>query len=131
MNGNVDSFFKEWGPRKEVEGKQTEDKHGPCLLLVSSTSGFGNAVRLTPTVVEKLAEYFTSVVVVPTQRSGHAREIMRTEENLSRYEIVVVLGGDGAFSEAANGRFSMPALFMPGLPKQAGLLKEAFLFCPA
>lgn len=95
-------FIKEYSPRKTIEGTSKGDKPNACLLVVSSTSGFGNAARLAPRVAERLATYFSKVVVVPSQHKGHVREILG-QEPLDEYSVAVILGGDGAFSEATNG----------------------------
>ena len=97
----VKAFLKEWAPRKVIASKNEKNDEKTCLLIVSSTSGFGNASRLAPSVAEYLSEYFKTVVV-PTTHQEHIREIIQTED-LNEYNVAVILGGDGAFSEAVNG----------------------------
>ena len=98
----IDEFLKEWAPRKEIISKTTTAGK-TCLLVVSSKSGFGNASLLTPKVADYLSESFSKVVVIPSQHYGHVRTIFEKEESLESYQVAVVLGGDGAFSEAVNG----------------------------
>ena len=100
-NRAVRKFLQKYSPRKEVEGTK-DDKNIACLLVVSSTSGFGNAAKLAPQVAEHLSKSFSRVVVVPTQHQGHCREIL-AQEPITEYSVAVILGGDGAFSEATHG----------------------------
>jgi len=120
--GHIRKFIKEYAPRKEIsscssssqnhqhqqtaaDGASTATKQSNrCLLIVSTTSGFGNAAKLGPKVANHLSRSFESVTVIPTQHAGHVYEIVANEqENLADYQIAVILGGDGAFSEAVNG----------------------------
>jgi diacylglycerol kinase family enzyme len=96
-------FFKEYAPRKEIPGQNQDNRQ--CLLVVSSYSGNGNAARLAPKVAKYLARAFSKVVMIPTQHQGHCREIFKAEP-LPDFDVAVVLGGDGAFSEAVNGMYS-------------------------
>ena len=106
-NNNISEFLNEWAPRKEVIAtKENQTQWKSCLLVVSSTSGFGKAARLTPTVVQELSKYYQRITVVPTTHDGHVREIFGSEPNLSSYDVAVILGGDGAFAQALNGMMS-------------------------
>ena len=106
---HIAKFLKEYAPRKEIfcngvagdEG--TINQKGHCLLIVSSTSGFGNASKLAPMVVRCLSKGFSKITVMPTTHAGHVYEIMSNETSFSSYDLAVILGGDGAFSEAVNG----------------------------
>ena len=113
---HVQTFLNEYSPRKEILGrqhKQEQDnkddenenqKPSCCLLVVSSFSGNGMAARQAPKVAQYLSRNFSKVVLVPTQHGGHCREILNTEPSLQEnFKVVVILGGDGAFSEAVNG----------------------------
>mmetsp|Transcript_32338 Transcript_32338/g.48774 ORF Transcript_32338/g.48774 Transcript_32338/m.48774 type:complete len:368 (-) Transcript_32338:154-1257(-) len=101
---HIQKFLQEYAPSKEIVGKASgEGEIGKCLLVVSSTSGFGNASKLAPKVIEYLRPSFSTMKIIPTQHAGHAYEIMNNEPTLSSYQLVVILGGDGAFSEAVNG----------------------------
>ncbi|XP_030576327.1 ceramide kinase [Archocentrus centrarchus] len=49
----------------------------------------------------RLAGISTSVIV--TERANHARDHLKTEANLEKYDGVVCVGGDGMFSEVLHG----------------------------
>ncbi|XP_015812185.3 ceramide kinase isoform X1 [Nothobranchius furzeri] len=51
--------------------------------------------------VFRQAGIFTDVIV--TERANHARDHLRTEANLDKYDGVVCVGGDGMFSEILHG----------------------------
>lgn len=44
-----------------------------------------------------------SADVIVTERANHARDHLKTEANLDKYDGVVCVGGDGMFSEILNG----------------------------
>jgi diacylglycerol kinase family enzyme len=108
----IHQFLEEWAPRKEVVATRSNISDNSniawssCLVVVSSASGFGKAARLAPTIANRLSESFRSVVVVPTLHKGHTKDIFLRETNLSQYDVAVVVGGDGAISEAINGMLS-------------------------
>jgi len=111
----IQKFLDEYAPSKLVEGRpaDADDAAGDCLLIVSSTSGFGNASRLAPIVVEYLRPHFRSIKIIPTTHAGHVYEIMQNEEPddlCQSYQVAVILGGDGAFSEAVNGMLNRPGI---------------------
>ena len=105
-NNNISEFLNEWAPRKEIVAEYQTTQWKSCLLVVSSTSGFGKASRLTPTVVQELSQYYQRIIVIPTTHDGHVREIFGNEPKLSTYDVAVILGGDGAFAHALNGMMS-------------------------
>jgi hypothetical protein len=72
------------------------------LIVLLSTSSFGNAAKLGPQVANHLSRSFETVMVILTQHAGHVYEIINAKENLSNYQIAVILGIYGAFSEAVN-----------------------------
>ena len=109
----IQKFLEEWAPRMEVVATRNNNSDNnnniawtSCLVVVSSASGFGKAARLAPTIANRLSESFRSVVVVPTLYKGHTKDIFLRETNLSQYDVAVVVGGDGAISEAINGMLS-------------------------
>ncbi|XP_037837236.1 ceramide kinase isoform X2 [Kryptolebias marmoratus] len=51
--------------------------------------------------VFRRAGIFTDVIV--TERANHARDHLKTEANLDKYDGVVCVGGDGMFSELLHG----------------------------
>lgn len=46
---------------------------------------------------------FISTDVIVTERANHARDHLKTEANLDKYDGVVCVGGDGMFSEILHG----------------------------
>ncbi|CAI9768241.1 unnamed protein product [Fraxinus pennsylvanica] len=75
------------------------------LVLVHPRSGKGNGLGIW----EELAPIFyrakVKTKVIVTQRAGHARDVMTsiTNRELSFYDGVVAVGGDGFFNEILNG----------------------------
>jgi diacylglycerol kinase family enzyme len=85
-----------------------------------------HASRVTPELVEQVAQVLAPVETVYTERGGHAVELARG----ARTDAVVVLSGDGGFNEALNG--ILPGVvvgFVPGggtsvLPRALGLPRD-------
>jgi diacylglycerol kinase family enzyme len=84
------------------------------------------ASRVTPELVERVADILGPVATVVTERAGHAVELTRDVET----EAVVVFSGDGGFNEALNGvRPGVSLGFVPGggtsvLPRALGLPRD-------
>jgi diacylglycerol kinase family enzyme len=84
------------------------------------------ASRVTPELVERVAQVLAPVETVFTERGGHAVELAREAQT----DAVVVLSGDGGFNEALNGvRPGVVVGFVPGggtsvLPRALGLPRD-------
>jgi YegS/Rv2252/BmrU family lipid kinase len=86
------------------------------LLIVNPKSGAsrtGPAIEQILTAVEKA---LGDVVIRYTARQGHARELA-AEGARDGYELIVAVGGDGTFSEVANG-----VLLTDGAESAVGLI---------
>jgi hypothetical protein len=83
------------------------------------------ASRVTDAAVARVAEALGDVVVVRTERPGHATELVRAAAG--DVEAIYVFSGDGGFNEALNGLVGdVPLGFIPGggtnvLPRALGL----------
>lgn len=74
----------------------------PPLLIVNPVSGsHGGSDDLTR-VLARVEEMFGDVVIRYTARRGHARTLAREGAD-EGHSLVVAVGGDGTFSEVANG----------------------------
>jgi diacylglycerol kinase family enzyme len=84
------------------------------------------ASRVTPELIERVAEALAPVQTILTERSGHAVELARDAET----EAIVVFSGDGGFNEALNGLQPGVSIgFVPGggtsvLPRALGLPRD-------
>jgi diacylglycerol kinase (ATP) len=74
----------------------------PPLLIVNPTCGARGTARNLPRVLARVEEVLGDVVILHTSRRGHARELAR-EAALKGYAHIIAMGGDGTFSEVANG----------------------------
>ncbi|XP_074870924.1 sphingosine kinase 1 isoform X1 [Carettochelys insculpta] len=77
----------------------------PChaLLLLNPWSGTGQAQQLFHSRVQPmLVEAGIDFTLVVTERRDHARELVRAGD-LSQWDVVVVLAGDGLLYEVVNG----------------------------
>ncbi|MFH0915210.1 MAG: diacylglycerol kinase family protein [bacterium] len=72
------------------------------LLIVNPASGARSAARGLPRVLEGVEQVLGDVVIRYTARPGHARELA-LEGAREGYPLIVAVGGDGTFSEVANG----------------------------
>ena len=74
----------------------------PPLLIVNPACGARSSARSLPRILARAQEALGDVVVLYTSRPGHARELA---EKAARegYPLIVAVGGDGTFSEVANG----------------------------
>jgi diacylglycerol kinase family enzyme len=84
------------------------------------------ASRVTPELIERVAQALAPVQTILTERSGHAVELARDAET----EAIVVFSGDGGFNEALNGlRPGVSIGFVPGggtsvLPRALGVPRD-------
>ncbi|XP_067859878.1 sphingosine kinase 1 [Heptranchias perlo] len=95
--------------RVAIPGGDTVGSHHrlpvPCclLLFVNPLSGNGQALHLYQTLVlPMLTEAEISVDMVVTEHQNHARELVQKEE-LSKWNGIVVMSGDGLLYEVVNG----------------------------
>ena len=75
------------------------------LLIVNPASGSDRSARNLVRVLERVQERLGDVVVRYTSRPGHAKELA-AEAGREGYGLIVAVGGDGTFSEVANGVLS-------------------------
>ncbi|XP_039595089.1 sphingosine kinase 1 [Polypterus senegalus] len=74
-----------------------------ALVLVNPQGGSGQAVSIFHNQVKKmLMEADIQYTLLVTDKQNHARDLMRTAE-LSQWDIVVILSGDGLIFEVING----------------------------
>ncbi|XP_017518310.3 sphingosine kinase 1 isoform X1 [Manis javanica] len=82
----------------------------PCrvLVLLNPRGGKGKALQLFWSHVQPLlAQAEVSFKLTLTERQNHARELVRAEE-LSRWDALVVMSGDGLMYEVVNGLMERP-----------------------
>ena len=101
----------------------------PAVVLIVNPF----ASRVTPprlAAVERELRRAADVSVLPTERPGHATELV-TAAGRERPDAIVVFSGDGGFNEALNGlEADVPIGFLPGggtsvLPRALGLPLDA------
>jgi diacylglycerol kinase (ATP) len=74
----------------------------PPLLIVNPACGARDSARALPQVLAAAEQVLGEVVVRYTSRRGHARELALAGA-LEGHPLIVAVGGDGTFSEVANG----------------------------
>ncbi|XP_013865612.1 sphingosine kinase 2, partial [Austrofundulus limnaeus] len=77
----------------------------PCrmLLLVNPQSGKGQALTLFKNHIQRLlSEAGVSLTLITTERQDHAREHVK-EADLSQWDAIVIMSGDGLLYEVVNG----------------------------
>ena len=74
----------------------------PPLLIVNPACGTRGRTRDLPAVLTAVERTLGDVVIRYTARRGHARELA-LEGVREGYPLIVAVGGDGTFSEVANG----------------------------
>ena len=72
-------------------------------IIYNPNSGMKKTKRAADTVREILVANGDEVVFYPTERAGHCTEIVREINSTSEEARVLIIGGDGTFSEALNG----------------------------
>jgi diacylglycerol kinase (ATP) len=72
-------------------------------IVVNPNAGAGRAGRTVGEVVRELTALDFEVVVHPTERPGHAGEIVRNVLKSGKNTVIGVMGGDGSFHEALEG----------------------------
>ncbi|XP_070712492.1 sphingosine kinase 1-like [Pempheris klunzingeri] len=82
----------------------------PCrmMLLVNPQSGKGQALSLYNNHIQRmLNEAGVPHTLVITERQNHARELVR-EADLSQWDVLVIMSGDGLLFEVINGLLERP-----------------------
>ncbi|KAM9362961.1 sphingosine kinase 1-like [Symphorus nematophorus] len=82
----------------------------PCrvMLLVNPQSGKGQALTLYNNTIQRmLNEAGVRHTLVITERQNHAREMVR-EADLSQWDALVIMSGDGLLFEVINGLLERP-----------------------
>ena len=73
-----------------------------CLLVYNPVSGGSKKfVKLLPYIEKELIKKFGDVTIRPTSYAGEGKKIAR--EACGKYDVLIVSGGDGTFSEILNG----------------------------
>ncbi|KAL0292495.1 UNVERIFIED_CONTAM: Ceramide kinase [Sesamum calycinum] len=74
------------------------------LVFVHPKSGKGHGCRIWEAVAPLFSQAKVKTKVIMTERAGHARDILVsiTNKDLSLYDGVVAVGGDGFFNEILN-----------------------------
>ncbi|XP_006869727.1 PREDICTED: sphingosine kinase 1 [Chrysochloris asiatica] len=82
----------------------------PCrvLVLLNPRGGKGKALQLFRSHVQPLlTQADVSFTLMLTEHRNHARELVRVEE-LGRWDVLVVMSGDGLMHEVVNGLMERP-----------------------
>jgi diacylglycerol kinase (ATP) len=74
----------------------------PPLLIVNPKSGVSSSTPALGQVLAAVEKTLGDVVILYTARRGHARELALTGAK-EGHPLIVAVGGDGTFSEVANG----------------------------
>jgi YegS/Rv2252/BmrU family lipid kinase len=74
----------------------------PPLLIVNPACGARGSAHDLPQVLGAVEKTLGDVVIRYTARRGHARELA-LQGTREGYSLIVAVGGDGTFSEVANG----------------------------
>ncbi|KAK6132229.1 hypothetical protein DH2020_034049 [Rehmannia glutinosa] len=84
-----------------VEAKRPKS----LLVFIHPRSGKGQGCRIWEAVAPLFSQAKVKTKVIVTERAGHARDILAsiTNRDLSLYDGVVAVGGDGFFNEILNG----------------------------
>jgi len=77
------------------------------LLIYNPFSGAQRGKVIAKKATKLLSEKGVSVDLCKLERAGHAKEIVE-KEDLSTYDCLCVVGGDGTFHEAINGLMCRP-----------------------
>lgn len=75
------------------------------LVFVHPKSGKGHGCKVWETVTPLFSQAKVKTKVIVTERAGHAKDMMSsiTNRELSLYDGVLAVGGDGFFNEILNG----------------------------
>uniref|UniRef100_A0A8C3YQI0 Sphingosine kinase 1 n=1 Tax=Catagonus wagneri TaxID=51154 RepID=A0A8C3YQI0_9CETA len=103
----------QWGPRVKVmdaAGGARVQLPRPCrvLVLLNPRGGKGQGLQLFRSHVQPLlAQADISFTLMLTDRRNHARELVRAED-LSPWDALVIMSGDGLMHEVVNGLMERP-----------------------
>ncbi|XP_075033869.1 sphingosine kinase 1 [Mixophyes fleayi] len=79
-----------------------------CLVLLNPCGGTGKALTLFEThVMPMLTEANAQFTLLVTERPNQAREMVR-DQDLSKWDVIVVMSGDGLMFEVVNGLMDRP-----------------------
>lgn len=73
-----------------------------CLVIYNPNSGNHQVEKFLPQIEAELEKKGYEVMIVATERKGHATEIIETAPNV---DLVMSFGGDGTFNEVMTGNF--------------------------
>ncbi|KAL6530298.1 hypothetical protein OROHE_014651 [Orobanche hederae] len=75
------------------------------LVFIHPRSGKGQGCKIWEALVPLFSQAKVKTKVIVTERAGHARDVLASINNrdLSLYDGVVAVGGDGFFNEILNG----------------------------
>uniref|UniRef100_A0A8C2YHD4 sphingosine kinase n=1 Tax=Coturnix japonica TaxID=93934 RepID=A0A8C2YHD4_COTJA len=81
----------------------------PCraLVLLNPQSGAGRALEDFQAVVQPMLSGGLTALICAAERAHHAQEKVRDEE-LSQWDVLVVMSGDGLLHEVLNGLMERP-----------------------
>eukprot|EP01117_Protostelium_nocturnum_P005981 TRINITY_DN214_c0_g1_i2.p2 TRINITY_DN214_c0_g1~~TRINITY_DN214_c0_g1_i2.p2 ORF type:complete len:459 (+),score=190.71 TRINITY_DN214_c0_g1_i2:2459-3835(+) len=90
-------------------------------ILFNPKSGNKRGAKLAEMSASVMETNCINVTLIELQRKGHAEELMETMD-VTLYDVVCILGGDGTFHEAVNGymkrkddaRSKVPLAILPG-----------------
>jgi len=91
-------------------------------LIYNPKSGAKKGEKMSKDAVQFFTKHEITVDLVPTQKKNHAEELCRTLDVIGKYDVVILLGGDGTLHEGINGwmtrnddaRKSIPLAVIPG-----------------
>jgi diacylglycerol kinase (ATP) len=101
-------------PPKDPDPASRPEPGGPVPLIHNPVSGSARGGLLLRKAESLLALKGVPVKPVATERAGHATDLARDLAKAG-HKTLLVLGGDGTLSEAANGILSLPAAQRPTL----------------
>eukprot|EP01006_Ploeotia_vitrea_P009512 TRINITY_DN22456_c0_g1_i2.p2 TRINITY_DN22456_c0_g1~~TRINITY_DN22456_c0_g1_i2.p2 ORF type:complete len:397 (+),score=222.70 TRINITY_DN22456_c0_g1_i2:56-1246(+) len=77
------------------------------LVILNPFGGNGRGARAWVNVKRVFEEAKVDYELKQTQHAGHATELARTED-LSKYDALAIIGGDGTINETITGLFARP-----------------------
>ncbi|XP_071706735.1 ceramide kinase-like isoform X2 [Rutidosis leptorrhynchoides] len=104
--GHVDkSTCQMWVNRMNTYLSMETDRPKSLLVYVNPGSGKGKGCQIWESVAPIFSQAKVKTKVIVTERAGQASEAMSsmTNRELSSYDGVVAVGGDGFFNEIING----------------------------
>ncbi|XP_054281444.1 ceramide kinase [Macrosteles quadrilineatus] len=109
FKGSDHRHVTSWVMTLEIMLKELKQRPKHLLMFVNPFGGRRRGLRIYKEVVKPLLDIAgVKVDLTITQRANHARDML-LQDDLSRYDGVVCVGGDGTFSELMNGLISRTA----------------------